>query len=103
MGEEDYNSTFFHKLVCICSTDGTFTEHSVCNSAHIGQTLHFEAEISLLSCASNKSYSLSIKPNDLSDSVQISLEASCGCDCNDQPVGSHHKNLCAYYPSIMEY
>lgn len=56
----------------------------MCGAAHIGQLIHFEAEITIDTCTGNGRHRFAIKPDDLSESVQIDVDISCDCDCGDE-------------------
>ena len=71
-------------LMCFYRSDGEMEESNICGSAHIGQHISFEAEISIDRCTASGTYNLAIKPTDLTESINIELDTTCQCDCEDE-------------------
>lgn len=59
-----------------------------CTSVGIGETIEFEAEISVSNCTESKTKTFSIKPSDLADTIDIELEMVCDCPCDDAEENS---------------
>ncbi|XP_047426889.1 integrin beta-3a [Mugil cephalus] len=52
-----------------------------CSGLKIGDTVSFSVEAQLTHCPSKKSHTFTIKPVGFKDSLQITVDFACGCDC----------------------
>ncbi|KAL6103187.1 itgb3 [Pungitius sinensis] len=65
-----------------------------CSGLKIGDTVSFSVEAQLRSCPTEKSHSFTIKPRGFKDSLEVTVDFACGCDCEadakaDSPLCSH--------------
>ncbi|KAF3846036.1 hypothetical protein F7725_003114 [Dissostichus mawsoni] len=52
-----------------------------CSGLNIGDTVSFNVEAQLRGCPKEKSRTFTIKPRGFKDSLEVTVDFSCGCDC----------------------
>ncbi|CAN9505422.1 unnamed protein product [Ophioblennius macclurei] len=82
-----------------------------CSGLKIGDTVSFSVEAQLRACPKEKSHTFSIKPRGLKDSLEITLDFACSCDCEanaevDSPLcsqgnGTRECGVCQCHPGRL--
>uniref|UniRef100_A0A8C2XGQ2 Integrin beta n=1 Tax=Cyclopterus lumpus TaxID=8103 RepID=A0A8C2XGQ2_CYCLU len=57
-----------------------------CSGLKIGDTVSFNVEAQLRSCPKEKSHTFTIKPRGFKDSLEVTVDFACGCDCESNAI-----------------
>ncbi|XP_042360065.1 integrin beta-3-like [Plectropomus leopardus] len=94
-----------------CLNDEIITGVKTCSGLKIGDTVSFNVEAQLRGCPKEKSRTFTIKPRGFKDSLEVTVDFACGCDCEansepDSPLcnngnGTYECGACQCHPGRL--